>query len=229
MTKPIIQINNLFFNYSNSNKLLENINIEILKKDMIAIIGPNGSGKSTLAKLIVGLEKPKKGEIKINGKVGYVPQKFSSDINFPATVSEILNLECCDCSNREQILESLDINKFSKKQFKELSGGQQQRVMIALCLLSNPDIIVLDEPSVGVDFKTQQEFYKILKRLNKENELTILFVTHETSMIPTHFNKIICFHENHVHVEDASKTSKVLKDIYGNSFNFISHNHGGKK
>lgn len=226
--KPIINIENLSFSYSKSNQILNNISISIDKKDLIAVIGPNGSGKSTFVKIIAGLNKPNKGKVKVNGKIAYVPQKYSQDNNFPAKVSEILALECCDCSNREEIIKSLNIKEFSNKQFKDLSGGQQQRVMIALSLLSNPDIIILDEPSVGVDIQTQKEFYKLLKELNDKDDLTILFVTHDTEMVSSYFDKIICFHERHIHLDNAKNTTKALNQMYGKEFNKVVHEHTHK-
>lgn len=223
----IIDVNSLTYSYNESENILDNVSFSINKKDLVAIIGHNGSGKSTLIKIILGLLEHKKGSVKVKGKLAYIPQKYNQDINFPAKVNEILNLECCDCDLRGEILIGLGIENLVEKQFKSLSGGQQQRVMIALSLLSNPDILILDEPTVGVDTKTQEDFYKLLKKLNKERDLTILFVTHDTGMISTYFSKTICVGNKKVHIDDAKNTSSLLHSTYGENFQELHHHHGG--
>lgn len=221
----IITVKNLYYSYNREENIFENVSFSIGKKDLVAIIGHNGSGKSTLIKLLLGLIENKKGKIDIQGKLAYIPQKYNQDINFPAKVKEILDLECCDCDLRGEVLISLGIENLIEKQFKSLSGGQQQRVLIALSLLSNPDILILDEPTVGVDTKTQEEFYKLLKKLNKDRDLTILFVTHDTGMISSYFSKIICVGNKKVYIDNAKKTHALVHSTYGDNFHEIHHNH----
>ncbi|MCA9495597.1 MAG: ATP-binding cassette domain-containing protein [Nanoarchaeota archaeon] len=221
----IIEIKNLNYSYNKKENILENVSLSVEKKDLVAIVGHNGSGKSTLIKLILGLIENKNGKINVKGKLAYIPQKYNQDINFPGKVKEILNLECCDCNLREDVLVNLGVENLQEKQFKSLSGGQQQRVLIALSLLSNPDILVLDEPTVGVDTKTQEEFYKLLKKLNKERELTILFVTHDTGMISNYFTKTICVGNKKVHIDDAKNIHTLLHSTYGNTFHELHHHH----
>lgn len=211
MKQPIISVKNLTFSYSEKNPIFSNVNFEINSGELVAVIGPNGTGKSTLIKIISNLIKKQNGEIKINGKLSYIPQKFNQDSNFPAKVFELLDLECCNCQLRRQIIKSLHINQFLNKQFKDLSGGQQQRVLIGISLLSNPDILILDEPTVGIDLKTQEEFYKLLKTLNKEKGLTIIFVTHDIGMVSEYFNKILVVHNKHVCLENSNKTKHFQK------------------
>ncbi|MCA9487003.1 ATP-binding cassette domain-containing protein [Candidatus Woesearchaeota archaeon] len=225
MQEPIIEIKDLTYSYHQEQNILENISLSIHKGDLVAIIGHNGSGKSTLVKLIAGLLEQKTESITLRGKLSYIPQKVSSDNNFPAKVKEILDLECCDCKLRDEVLKNLGIDEFVEKQFKVLSGGQQQRVLIALALLSNPDILILDEPTVGVDTKTQEDFYKLLKKLHKERELTILFVTHDTGMISDYFTKIICLDNKKAHMDEAKNTDKVLHSGYGEHFHEVHHHH----
>ena len=223
--KNIIEVKNLTYSYNNFKNILEDISFSIEKKDLVAIIGHNGSGKSTLIKLILGLIEKNKGEINTFGKLAYIPQKYNQDSNFPAKVEEIFSLECCDCDLRLTVLENLGVQNLLSKQFKNLSGGQQQRVLIALSLLSNPEILVLDEPTIGVDKKTLKDFYNLLKKLNEKRNLTILFVTHDTGMISSHFNKMICVENRKVYVHNAKNASKVLNKIYGEDFHKINHHH----
>ena len=223
----IIDVKKLNYSYNQEETILENVSFSIEKKDLVAIIGPNGCGKSTLIKILLGILEHKKGNIKIKGKLAYIPQKYNQDSNFPGKVKEILDLECCDCSLRGEVLVNLGIENLQEKQFKSLSGGQQQRVLIALSLLSNPDILILDEPTVGVDAKTQEDFYKLLKKLNKERNLTILFVTHDTGMISNYFTKTICVENKKVHIDDAKNTHSLLHSTYGDNFHELHHHHHG--
>ena len=218
MKSNIISIENLYFSYNSSEYILNNISFNISKGELVGIIGPNGAGKSTLVKILVGLLQKNKGKIKINGKISYIPQKFNQDHNFPGRVDEILSLECCKCNIREKILKSLGIEKLEKKQFKSLSGGQQQRVLIALALLSQPDIIVLDEPTVGVDSNTLNEFYELLNYLNKTQKITILLVTHDTSVVSDYFTKLISLSSGKALIENGDNLEHLLKKTYGEHF-----------
>ena len=228
--KIMIDVKNLSFSYSKTNPIFHNANFEIHSGELVAVIGPNGAGKSTLVKLLSKLIPNQSGKINILGKLSYIPQKFNQDTNFPAKVSELLDLECCGCSLRNQVSESLNIENLEDKQFKDLSGGQQQRVLISLSLLSNPDILILDEPTVGIDLKTQEEFYKLLKNLNKERNLTIIFVTHDTGMVSDYFDKILVVHNKHICLENAKKTNSYQKSFM-ESHHEIHHNKkkGDKK
>ena len=206
----LIRVSNLSHKY-NSNYIFRNISFSILKEDSVAVIGPNGAGKSTLIKLLLGLVEKQEGEIAITKKVAYIPQKFNQDVNFPGRVSEILNLECCNCSNRAKILKGLGISNLMNEQFKNLSGGQQQRVVIALSMLSDPELLILDEPTIGVDEKTLIDFYELLEYLHKDRNVAILFITHDISMVEKYFTKTLCIHDNHVHIDSSKKASELLK------------------
>ena len=201
--QSLILVKNLSYTFDNSNYLFKNISFEIFKGDIVAITGPNGVGKSTLLKVLLGLIEVQKGEVQLTKKVGYIPQKYNQDVNFPAKVNEILNLECCECGNRTKILKGLMISQLLHKQFKDLSGGQQQRVLIALSMLSSPEVLILDEPTVGIDEKSLKEFYELLHYLNKTRGMTILSVTHDTAHIQKYFTRVLCIHDNHVHIDEV--------------------------
>lgn len=227
--KTIINVKDLSFSYSKTNPIFHNANFQIHSGDLVAVIGPNGAGKSTLVKILSNLIPHQNGKIEILGKLSYIPQKFNQDNNFPAKVSELLDLECCGCDLRNQVSESLNIQNLENKQFKELSGGQQQRVLISLSLLSNPDILILDEPTVGIDMKTQEEFYKLLKQLNKQRNLTIIFVTHDTGMVSNYFDKILVVHNKHICLEDSKKTNKFQKSFMETHQEIHHHDTKNKK
>lgn len=209
--QPIIEIRGVSFAY-NSIEVLKDINLKINKGEFVGLIGPNGSGKTTLLKLILGILNQKEGEIslfnkKINDfkewhKIGYVPQKATNiDSNFPATVSEIVSMGLLSVKNlpkiftkedNKKIKESLQIvnmQDYSKKRITELSGGQQQRVLIAKALVTNPEVLLLDEPTTGVDSQNQTAFYELLGNLNKKG-ITIILVSHDIGRITDHVTKI---------------------------------------
>lgn len=226
----IIEISNLSYSY-NGNEVLSNISFKIKEKDFVAVIGRNGSGKTTVMKLILGLLQVQKGTIKIFGKnikefkkwdwVGYVPQKYNIDKNFPASVDEILSLR--NFSQKEKIADMLEIKNILSKKFSELSGGQQQRVMIALSLMSNPKLLILDEPAVGVDIKAQQDFYDLLKRLNNEIGVTIILVTHDVGLISKYVKNVVCLNGNICCCGSAHETENLLKQVYGKDFKIHHH------
>ncbi len=226
----IVEVSNLFYSYD-GNEVLSNISFCIKEKDFVAVIGRNGSGKTTLMKLILSLLPVQKGAIKLFGKsikeflewdcIGYVPQKYSIDKNFPASVDELLSLK--NNSQKAKIMGMLNISGIASKKFSDLSGGQQQRVMIALSLMSNPKLLILDEPTVGVDIKAQQDFYDLLKRLNKDTSVTIVLVTHDVGLVSTYVKNVICLNGNICCCGNAHDTEKLLKKVYGKDFTIHHH------
>jgi zinc transport system ATP-binding protein len=213
----------------NSDNVIEGISFEIKERDFVAILGRNGSGKTTLVKLILGLLKPKEGYIRIfgksagdfqnNGSIGYVPQSHSIDKNFPGNVSELLSLG----KNPSKAMKLLKIEELASKKFVELSGGQQQKVLIAMSLASSPRLLILDEPTVGVDIKSQQEFYGLLKKINKESKITIVMVTHDVGLISKYVKNVICINGKVCCCGSVHEAPKLMKKMYGTDFDFHHH------
>ncbi|OFI07029.1 high-affinity zinc uptake system ATP-binding protein ZnuC [Clostridium acetireducens DSM 10703] len=182
----LVNIENLYFSYNNNMPyIIENINLKIKKGDYISILGENGSGKTTLSKLILNLLKPTKGKVSLNtNKIGYVPQNIENfNSKFPITVNEILkchkkiiNLKSKDIISK--ILKLVNMEHTKNSLIGNLSGGQQQKIFICRALIGNPELLILDEPSTGVDIKSQIEIYNIIKKLNKKNNITIIAVEH---------------------------------------------------
>mgnify|MGYP001579417887 CR=1 FL=1 len=198
----MINIKDLTFSYTNKPPyLIENVNLNIPKGIYLSIIGENGSAKTTLVKLILGLLKPTSGTITVNAKgIAYVPQKVESfNSQFPISVYEILkthgnSIGIKNKSEIEKALEKVNMLEFTNKLIGSLSGGQQQRVFIGRALMGNPELIILDEPSTGVDFKNQVSIYSLLSKLNKENRKTIISVEHNVNMAlkySTHILEVI--------------------------------------
>lgn len=181
----MIDIKNLCFSYTNKPPyILNDISLNLPKGIYLSIVGENGSCKTTLIKLILGLLKPTSGSIEIDSNsIGYVPQRLDSfNSQFPITVKEVLSCHKKTLKNNsidiDSILKDVNMLDFKNRLLGMLSGGQQQRVLIARALMGNPDIIILDEPSTGVDENNQKEIYNILKKLNKENKKTIISIEH---------------------------------------------------
>ena len=181
----MIDIKNLCFSYTNKPPyILNDIILNLPKGIYLSIVGENGSCKTTLIKLILGLLKPTSGSIEIDSNsIGYVPQRLDSfNSQFPITVKEVLSCHKKTLKNNsidiDSILKDVNMLDFKNRLLGMLSGGQQQRVLIARALMGNPDIIILDEPSTGVDENNQKEIYNILKKLNKENKKTIISIEH---------------------------------------------------
>lgn len=181
----MIDIKNLCFSYTNKPPyILNDISLNLPKGIYLSIVGENGSCKTTLIKLILGLLKPTSGSIEIDSNsIGYVPQRLDSfNSQFPITVKEVLSCHKKTLKNNsidiDSILKDVNMLDFKNRLLGMLSGGQQQRVLIARALMGNPDIIILDEPSTGVDENNQKEIYNILRKLNKENKKTIISIEH---------------------------------------------------
>ena len=196
----MINIKDLCFSYSNKPPyLLKDINLNIPQGIYLSIVGENGSCKTTLIKLILGLLKPTSGSIEVqSNSIGYVPQRLDSfNSQFPITVKEVLSCHKKGLKNNNinisSMLETVNMKDYEARLLGMLSGGQQQRVLIARALMGNPDIIILDEPSTGVDEANQIEIYNILKKLNQLDKKTIISIEHNIDIAlnnSTHILKV---------------------------------------
>jgi zinc transport system ATP-binding protein len=245
---PIFDIKNLSF-IVKGQRILSNISLEIFPSEYIAIIGPNGGGKTTLVRMLLGLEKPTSGEIKIYGKklssfkewhkIGYVPQRASHvDSSFPATVLDIVKMGRTSkggfFSSFSEIDKKLvydamikmDILDLQDKMIGTLSGGQRQRVMIARALASKPEILILDEPNTGVDVASQKNFYTLLRKLNQEDKITIVFITHDIGVIADDIARLFTINEKAVICNDPKHllSCEEMSELYGIEAHLL-HNH----
>lgn len=202
----VVNIDNVSYRF-NSTLVLENISFTVDKGDFVGIIGPNGAGKTTLFRSMLGLLEDYQGRITFFGedirknrnilqKIGYIPQKNSTDQGFPATVEEIVSLGITSrrpSKNKiNHAIETVGLFDQKTKRIGELSGGQQQRVLIAKALANEPELLILDEPVTGIDLKTQNKFYVLLKKLNEENKITIIWASHDLDAVKKLANKIAC-------------------------------------
>jgi len=220
----IININNLFFSYE-KDIILEDVTLQVQQGDFLAIIGPNGGGKSTLLKLLLNIEKPNNGSIKIFDekpsknltKIGYVPQNTNVNTNFPIKVIEVVMMGHVGHKRpfigykKEEIscalssLKQVGMEAHADKKIGSLSGGQKQRVMIARSLCSHPQILLLDEPTSNIDTIGQKEVYELLKKLN--DYITIVVVSHDLSVILKYANTVLHVNKKAIY-HDVSKKGK---------------------
>lgn len=196
----MIKAENLSFSYTGSPPyVLAGINLEIRDGEYVSVVGENGSGKSTLMRLILKFIKPTRGTIELKAKrIGYVPQKNDfSNSNFPITVYEALNSyrkisRIKDKNVIAKNLEQVGMSSFAGALMGTLSGGQSQKILIARALMGNPDLLILDEPSTGVDVGSQKEIYSFLKKINDEGGITIISVEHNLDAAIT--NSTLIYH-----------------------------------
>lgn len=187
------------------NAIIEGLNFTIEEADYICILGENGSGKSTLLKTILGLIPQISGTFQVPSKkkIGYVPQQTSAQKDFPASVEEIVQSGCLPrCGLRpfyhakekqyaKDAMEKLGITSLAKRCYRELSGGQQERVLLARALCTECKMLFLDEPTSGLDAKITEEMYQLLKKLNEEEKVTIVMISHDLSASYQYANKIL--------------------------------------
>jgi zinc transport system ATP-binding protein len=224
----MIHITDLCFAY-NGQPVLENVNLDVAQGDFIAMIGPNGGGKTTLLKLILGLLKPDQGVIRVMGQtparaaplLGYVPQDVHINRSFPITALDVVLMgrlgtgKGQGAGDRREAMQALDrlaVAQLAGHKIGVLSGGQRQRVFIARALVSQPRLLLLDEPTASIDTKGQADFFNLLKTLN--DEVTILVVSHDLLVISTYVKSVACVNKCLHHHHQAEITGKMLETMY---------------
>jgi zinc transport system ATP-binding protein len=233
MTNNIIQLDDVSFSYEQS-LALDHISLQIGEGEFWALIGPNGSGKSTLLNIILGILKPSSGSVKLFGddirsfkrreRIGYVSQKSNSfNSGFPATVLEVVRSGLTrkvglfrsftkkDEQRALEVLRIVGMERFAKQNIGELSGGQQQRVFIARALAGKPDLLIMDEPTVGIDQQNVASFYTMLNRLNREHGIAIVLVTHEIDLVTELATHVACLNRS-IHFHGVQSDYKKMDD-----------------
>lgn len=230
---PIIKCEHTDFGYENHDAVID-LNLEIYPGDYLCVVGENASGKSTLIKGMLGLLKPTGGSLSVadelkRGGIGYLPQQTAAQKDFPATVQEVVlsgtlsrrgNRPFYSRAERKLAahnLERLGIEHLKQKCYRELSGGQQQRVLIARALCATEQLLILDEPITGLDPSAIQDFYHLIKKLNKEDGITIIMVSHDIGNVISQANKILHLHRRVVFcgTAEAYRQSVAGKEFLG--------------
>lgn len=238
INKEIVSLKNVEV-YFNSTPILESINLSIKQNDFLAIIGPNGGGKTTLLKVILGLIKPNKGEVKVFGKnpkegrklIGYLPQYTFFDPNFPISVFDVVlmgrykgifrNYSKEDKNAALNALKTVDMLEFKDRQIGKLSGGQLQRIFVARAIVREPKLLLLDEPMTSIDPEMQKSFYELLLKLKKK--MAIVLVTHDIGVVSTYVEKIACLNRRLFYHGPKEAGLKKLKEVYQCPIELIAH------
>jgi len=238
----VVRLENVWVSY-NGTPALEDINLRVDEHDFLGIIGPNGGGKSTLLKVILGLIRPQRGTVTVLGnppersrsRIGYVPQYSNYDHDFPVSVVDVVTmgrygkrgiLKPYDKSDRkaaEKALSRVGMLSHALTQIGQLSGGQQQRTFIARALVSDPSLLLLDEPTASVDSAMQTDFYELLAKLKKE--MAIIMVSHDIGAISVFVDKIACLNVQLYYHGSREITPEILEATYKCPVQLIAHGH----
>ncbi len=240
-----IHIENLDFSYGPISVLAE-ANLTLGEKEFVSIVGPNGGGKTTLLKIILGLLEPQSGSISVFGAppmvgrkwIGYLPQYANLDSKFPVTALDVVLMgrlgkartlgfyTKTDRDAARTMLARVGLDRLGNRPVAALSGGQQQRVLIARALVSDPKLLLLDEPTSSLDDYVERELYDLLQELNRE--LTIVVVSHDIAYVSRYVEKVICVNRE-VHTHPVSEIDEnIIHDMYGEHVHAVRHDqeHG---
>ena len=239
----IVKFENVSFAYEKGKNVLEDISFDLSENEYACIVGPNGGGKTTLLKLILGLIKPSSGKITLFGgsvdeardKIGYVPQFSKHDPNFPVSVLDVVLMGCLNKSfwygryskqqteMAKEALERVGLSEFINSGFSDLSGGQRQRAMIARAIMSQPKLLLLDEPTASVDVKGTEQFYNMFAELSKK--FSIVMVSHDIGFVSSQVKTVICVRKT-LQIHPISElTGESMQKIYGADVHMIRHDH----
>jgi zinc transport system ATP-binding protein len=247
---PLVEVEDVTVQYEGLT-VLEAVTLCVAPGDVLGLIGPNGAGKTTLLRVLLGLLTPARGAVRLFGRapaalrdwgrLGYVPQRTTLDPGLPATVSEVVELGLVarrgwlrpiDAGARRRVgeaLEQVGMAGQASARAGALSVGQQQRVLIARALVSDPELLVLDEPTGGVDPDAQESVYALLRRLNRERRVTVILVSHDVAVVAREVTRLACLNRRlvfHGTPADFLTDEALTVALYGPSVRVIVHHHG---
>jgi len=222
---------------------LSAVNLRIDDGDFVSVIGPNGGGKTTLLKLILGLLQPQQGTIRVlertpaqaRSQVGYVPQFFQFDTSFPVRVLDVVLMgrlhripfagryRADDRKAAESALRDVELAGLASSPFAALSGGQRQRVLIARAMVSEPRLLLLDEPTANIDPAVQNELFRLLDELSRR--LTIMMVTHDIGFVSSAIRRVVCVNRTVVVHPTSELTGGAIADLYRSDVRMVRHDH----
>ena len=240
MSETVITLEGIGFGYDEL-PVLENISLSIERLEFLGIVGPNGCGKSTLLKLILGLLAPREGRISVFGKppvqarqrLGYVPQFATFERTFPISVRDtvlqgrlgktwpVFGYRAVDREIAERAMREADILDLQHRPLAELSGGQRQRVLIARALASDPEVLILDEPTANIDPRVEAGVFELLKRLNER--VTVIVVSHDIGFISKYITRVACLNRRLVCHTTSMIDSDLIQELYGTPMQMVHH------
>lgn len=227
-------------------RILDNLSFTIPAGQTTAIIGPNGAGKSVLIKAILGLIPKDSGTITIFGQphehyrqvatmISYIPQHFTVDHAFPLTIRDLFSLKSSrplglnpqQSHRMQELLQRVGLADLAKAPLPTLSGGQLQRALLAYGLMDNPRLLLLDEPSAGIDIKGQETIYALLQRIQQESNLTMVLISHELDVVMQFADQVLCLNRQLLCAGPPRSvlTTELLKEMYGAPVGHFTHTH----
>jgi zinc transport system ATP-binding protein len=238
----IISCHDLDFG-SEGSSVLRRVNIQIPEGDFVCVVGPNGSGKTTLLRLALGLLQPTRGRIEVFGqdpvrarnRIGYVPQHPQLDPLFPVSALDVVLMGRLgrapvlgswrrqDRDRARSALAEVGLSDRADHHFASLSGGQKQRVLIARALACDPDLLLLDEPTAGLDAHVEEGFYRLLEELNQR--LTIVLVSHDLGFVSGFVKSVVCVGREVLVHPTSEITGEIIADLYGSEMRLVRHDH----
>jgi len=243
---PAIVVRDVTFAYgARTEAVISGVSLDVGRGERLGILGPNGGGKSTLLRLLLGELEPTGGEIRVlgvppararaAGKIGYVPQRVTAELGFPLSVRQVVEQAVAarvpawrgiGKAARERVQRSLELvgaAELSEKPIGRLSGGQRQRVLIARAVAAQPEVLLLDEPTVGIDVAGQQRFGSMLETLRNELGLTVVVVSHELATIAATSDRVACLRRTlHFHDAPHGLTPGVLAELFSHDVAVVS-------
>jgi zinc transport system ATP-binding protein len=239
-TEPVIEFEDLSFAYDHQ-PIVERVSLVVREHDFVSVVGPNGGGKTTLLKLILGLLHPTNGTIRVFGmrpeearpRIGYMPQHAHLDPQFPVTVTDVVLMGRIGQGQRfgfysrrdreaaQNALEVMGMSNHRRTHFSALSGGQRQRVLIARALACEPELLLLDEPTAGLDLAVEGELYELLKGF--AHRLTVVMVSHDLGFVSRFVNKVVCVKRNVVVHPTSEITGDIINGMYGAPMKIVRH------
>jgi len=209
-------------------KILENLSFKVKKGEVLTILGPNGAGKTVLLKTLLGIF-PYQGEIiwKKGIKIGYVPQRLPFIKNIPLSIKDFFKLKNISENETKKILKEIALEEVFEKEVGKLSSGQFQRILIGWALVKNPDVLLFDEPTTGIDLPGKETIYSLIKRLKEKRNLTILLISHDLNVVYKFSDYVICLNKKAL-CEGKPKiilSPENLQKLYGGEIKFYKHSH----
>jgi zinc transport system ATP-binding protein len=241
-TTPVIAIRDLSFSYD-GHLVLEDVNLTIGERDFVCIVGPNGGGKTTLLRLALGILQPTRGSVRVFGmtptearsRLGYLPQHAEHDPIFPISVMDVVltgrlghgrfvrSYSRADKTAAAEALAHVGLADARRRSFSSLSGGQKQRVLIARALACEPDLLLFDEPTAGLDLAVENELYDLLRNLN--SRLTIVLVSHDLGFVSQIVKSVVCVKRKVTMHPTSEVTGEIISEIYGGDVRMVRHDH----
>lgn len=239
--QPAVEMQDVWFSYG-QRAVLREVSLRVAEGEFACVIGPNGGGKTTLLKLMLGLLAPTRGTVRIFGRpceqaralMGYVPQNPSFDRGFPASAMDVVLMgrvgtaglgpyRKADRIAAGEAIAEVGLYEQRRRPFTSLSGGQQQRILIARALASYPKLLLLDEPTAGLDIRVEAEFYELLSSLS--DRLAIVLVSHDVGIVLNVAGKVICVRNKAAVHPTAGLTGEHVRELYGQDIRLVRHDH----